>query len=117
MIGDRLKTFRKAKGYSQEYMAIEMCLSQSQYSRLERKSENFTIEYLQRAAKILQIDVTQLLNANMLVTPPPEGSSNFELKSEAYFKSKTKAALIEELQELKSKEQEILRELYKNHNF
>jgi transcriptional regulator with XRE-family HTH domain len=68
MIGDRLKYFRKLKQLSQEQMADLMYMSQGQYSRLETGSTGFNIERILRAAKILEIDVTQLLNADKETT-------------------------------------------------
>jgi transcriptional regulator with XRE-family HTH domain len=65
MIGDRLKHFRKQNQLTQEAMADLICVSQSWYSKLESKSEGFTVELIHRIAKVLKIDASQLLNANM----------------------------------------------------
>lgn len=111
MIGDRIKMFRKNKGFSQEEMADKMCISQSQYSRIERKSENLTISYLEHAARIFEIDVTQLLNANTQITSPSLIAS-----SEAHV-TKSKNALLIELEIIKQKERDILKELIRHHNY
>ncbi len=111
MIGDRIKIFRKNKGLSQEEMADKMCMSQSQYSRLESKNEELTILHLERAARIFEIDITQLLNANMQVTSSSSTATNEE------YLIKRKEELLVELETLKQKERTILKELIQYHNY
>ncbi len=110
MIGDRLKKFRKDLGFSQERMADQMYLSQSQYSRLENRSDGFTINQLIRAAKILKIEVSQLLNASMTSTNNNQFENewaNFNLKDN----------LLKELEDIKAREKEILRLLFTQHSY
>ncbi len=72
MVGERLKKFRKQQGSSQEEFADRLCISQSWCCNLEKQSIGFTTDVLYRICKELKIDITQLLNANMEITPPPQ---------------------------------------------
>lgn len=109
MIGDRLKYFRKEKQLTQEELADLLCISQSWYSKLESKSEGFTVELIHRIAKVLKIDASQLLNANMLaIHPVIENNHKIGL---------TKDELLNELENIKTREKEILRELILYHNY
>lgn len=48
---------RLEKKISQEYMAQELCISQAQYSKVERGTTNITVERLIRISKILKINI------------------------------------------------------------
>ncbi len=48
---EKLRKLRIEKGYSQEYMAAKLGLSQSAYSKIERGKTKLTIERLERLSE------------------------------------------------------------------
>jgi transcriptional regulator with XRE-family HTH domain len=67
----RIKQYREAKGISQEYMATQLGIAQSNYAKLERAETKLTLERLFALAKVLEVDVLQLL--------PQSGSHVFNI--------------------------------------
>ncbi|MDR0874564.1 MAG: helix-turn-helix domain-containing protein [Prevotellaceae bacterium] len=61
-IGNNIRRFRELRGFSQEYMAHELGLTQSSYGKIEREAVKLTIEKLQRIAEILEVDLANLIN-------------------------------------------------------
>ena len=61
-----IKKVRSQKGYSQEYMAAELDMTQAAYSRIENNESKLTIDRLQRIANILDTDVSTLLDASKI---------------------------------------------------
>lgn len=60
-IGHRIRRFREEKGFSQEYMALELEISQASYARLESQESRLDVQRLIRIAKILQVHFAQLI--------------------------------------------------------
>ncbi|MGZ3758022.1 MAG: helix-turn-helix domain-containing protein [Mucilaginibacter sp.] len=60
-IGDILRTVRKQKGYSQEYMGFALEISQNEYSRIERSADRISIKMLFEIAMVLEVDVNSVL--------------------------------------------------------
>ena len=69
-IVSNIKRIRDQKGYSQEYMALQLGISQATYSKLEsqkvEKDQKLTIGRLQEIADILKTDITALLDSSTL---------------------------------------------------
>lgn len=63
LVGENIRKFRELRGYSQEYMAHELEITQSSYAKLEKQETKLTIDRLQRIAEILEVDMNLLLNA------------------------------------------------------
>jgi transcriptional regulator with XRE-family HTH domain len=61
MVGEKIRTVRVVKGYSQEYMAFNLNISQNSYSKIERNITKVTLERVYEIADILNIQVTELL--------------------------------------------------------
>ena len=61
MIGERIRIERAKKGYSQEYMAFMLDISQSTYSKLESESLELNVNRLYKIAEILDINVYDIL--------------------------------------------------------
>jgi transcriptional regulator with XRE-family HTH domain len=61
MIGEKIRLIRISKGYSQEYMAFMLNISQGTYSKLEKDSIEITIQRLLSIAEILEVNITELL--------------------------------------------------------
>uniref|UniRef100_UPI00404B090B helix-turn-helix domain-containing protein n=1 Tax=Gelidibacter sp. TaxID=2018083 RepID=UPI00404B090B len=59
---ENIKRIRKQKGYSHEYVAHELDLSQVAYSKLEKNETKLTVERLYKLAEILEVEVAELLD-------------------------------------------------------
>ncbi|MGV0922721.1 helix-turn-helix transcriptional regulator [Empedobacter tilapiae] len=57
-----IRKIRESKGYSQEYMAQEMNLSQRAYSKIENCETKLDWEKLKIISKILEIEIGDLIN-------------------------------------------------------
>jgi DNA-binding XRE family transcriptional regulator len=55
-----IKAKRVEKGYSQEYMALKIGISQAAYSRLENKAEDKPFRQVLEICKLLDIDKRDL---------------------------------------------------------
>lgn len=62
-IGENIKRYRDLRQYSQEYMAVQLNITQSSYAKLERMETKLTIDRLQQIAEILDVDLSLLLNS------------------------------------------------------
>ncbi len=60
----RIRSFREAKGYTQEYMAEMLDICQSTYANLESGKSSLSIERLLEIAAVLEMDFHQLLVLN-----------------------------------------------------
>lgn len=60
-IAARIRIQRMIKGYSQEYMASRMGISQNAYSKLERGETELTVRRFYEIAEILEIPIDSLL--------------------------------------------------------
>lgn len=59
---DNVKRIRKHKGYSHEYMAHMLDISQVAYSKLEKNNTKLSVERLYKLAEILEVEVAELLD-------------------------------------------------------
>jgi transcriptional regulator with XRE-family HTH domain len=57
----RIRKFRQAQDLSQEFMAMQMGITMSAYSKIERGITELTLKRLSQIAQILQIDITSLV--------------------------------------------------------
>lgn len=55
-----IRKIRELKGYSQQYVAIALNISQRQYSRLENSGVDIKISILKKIANILEVPITTL---------------------------------------------------------
>ena len=60
----RIRSFREAKGYTQEYMAEMLDICQSTYANLESGKSSLSIDRLLEIAEILELDFQQLIVFN-----------------------------------------------------
>ena len=58
---------RTSLGYSQEYVASKLNITQQNYSRLEKNPESFNIKKLIKLAEIFNVDISSLLPSNNTV--------------------------------------------------
>jgi len=57
-IGQQIRSIREAKGYSQDYMAESLDISQSAYACLEAGKTSLRVDRLLEILKILDADIT-----------------------------------------------------------
>ena len=63
-IGTKIKKLRELKNFTQEYMAQQLNVSQSTYSRFEKDDSDLTISMLKQISEILDVKVEDLINFN-----------------------------------------------------
>ena len=63
---DNIKTTRKQKGISHEAMAMNLGISQTAYTKIERGETKLTIDRLQKIAEILEVQIGELLESEPL---------------------------------------------------
>lgn len=61
IIGEKIRTIRTAKGYSQDYVVNLLNIKQPAYSDIETDKTKLNLERAQEIANILEIDVAELL--------------------------------------------------------
>jgi len=59
---ENIKKVRKSKGYSQEYIAGKLEMTQSGYAQIERGERGLLYSLLEQIAQILELDVCELIN-------------------------------------------------------
>ncbi len=64
VIIEKIKEYRKKKGFSHENMAEELHISQAAYSKIEKNETKLTVDRLYQIADILEAPVYELLDAN-----------------------------------------------------
>ena len=65
-IGVNIKRIRDQKGYSQEFMASQLNVSQAAYARMENQEVKLSVDRLQKIADILETDVSAFLDSSKL---------------------------------------------------
>jgi len=58
----KIGSIRKDKGYSHEYVALMLDISQAAYTKIERNQTKLTVQRLYKIAEILEVDVSELLD-------------------------------------------------------
>lgn len=61
-IGNRLRKLRELRNYTQSYMSIQLEISLSAYSKIERDETEISLKRLQQIAEILNISVNGILH-------------------------------------------------------
>ena len=67
IIGNKLRQLRINKGYSQEYMAEILAVSQKTYSNMENDKTSISIEVLKKIAEEYKVDMIELLSDGKVV--------------------------------------------------
>jgi len=72
-LGNSIRKVRELRNLTQQHMAIELGISQKQYSNIENSINNVTLVTLEKIATLLQVRVEQLISFNSegLLSPPP----------------------------------------------
>jgi len=61
IIGENIRIYRELKGYSQDYMAMKLEMSQPGYAKIESGQSSCSVDKLSAIAGILEMDVKDLL--------------------------------------------------------
>ena len=61
-VGNKIKKLRELKNFTQEYMATSLNLSPNGYGKIERDEVDVTLSRLEEVAKVLDVDIFQILN-------------------------------------------------------
>lgn len=61
-VASKIKKIREIKGFSQDYVATKLEVTQNTYSKIERGETSLTIEKLSAICKVLEIDFNTLFN-------------------------------------------------------
>lgn len=67
IIGNKLRQLRINKGYSQEYMAEILAVSQKTYSNMENDKTSITIEVLKKISEEYRVNILELLSDDKVV--------------------------------------------------
>ncbi len=59
---DKIKVIRLSKNYTQSFLADELEIDVTNYSRLERGESSISVDRLRKIAKILEVSTSFLLN-------------------------------------------------------
>lgn len=62
LIGDKIKSIRELKNFTQEYMAYQLGMTQAGYSKIEKGKTRVNVEKLQKLSVILDLPVEAIIN-------------------------------------------------------
>lgn len=77
-IGFRVRKIRESKGLSQENMAMDLNLTQPQYSRRECGKVKFSLEEVEQISNLLKVDLQFLLNNQNPITKTKNSTSEVQ---------------------------------------
>ena len=81
--GQRLAALRKTRGLSQPQFAQLMGMSREMITYYERRAQNPTAEFLQKAAEILEVSANELLGQEVQSKRKPGPPSELEARLDA----------------------------------
>jgi transcriptional regulator with XRE-family HTH domain len=58
---DKIKKTRDEKGYTQEFMANRLGISQNSYHKIESGKTKVTVQLLEKVAEIFEVDILKLM--------------------------------------------------------
>jgi transcriptional regulator with XRE-family HTH domain len=61
---EKIQNIRKRKGYSHEYMALKLEMSQPAYSKIEKNETVLSVDRLFKIAEILETPIVDILDIN-----------------------------------------------------
>lgn len=66
-ISNNIRLLRESMGYSQDYVALQLKITQQAYSAIEKNPEKATLQRLKEIAAILQVPLVTLLGEDEVV--------------------------------------------------
>ncbi|MFH6951048.1 helix-turn-helix domain-containing protein [Flavobacterium sp. FlaQc-51] len=104
LIGDKIKSIRELKNYTQEYIADQLGITQAGYSKIEKGKTSLSLEKLQQLALILELPLENIIHfesqryfnqdSSIAKGPAVNSDKNFELVIRLY---EDKIELLEKL--------------------
>ena len=61
LIGNKIRKIRELRGYTEEYLAHRLGMSQNNFSKIELGKVALTLERIEEIAKVLDIDPIKLI--------------------------------------------------------
>ncbi|WP_244248469.1 helix-turn-helix domain-containing protein [Flavobacterium foetidum] len=61
-IGNKIKSIRELKNYTQQYVAEQLEMTQAGYSKIERGTASLSIEKLEQLSVILELPIESIIN-------------------------------------------------------
>ena len=110
IIAKNIKKYRELKGFSQEYMAHQLSVNQSTYAKMENSSTKITIDKLFSVAKLLETDVSEILDLKnqTIFNQTDNETANAFGKVEHYYQENKE--VYQELLKAKDKQKALLKE-------
>ncbi len=115
-IGDRIRKLREDKNISQEKIALELELTQSNYGRLEKDDRRLTVPKLIKISEVLQVSISSLFNeqtSKVIHQHNNENPSAYNVENLFQNNKETTDKLIEQY-ELRIKEKDEMISILKN---
>lgn len=124
MYGEKIKTIRELRGFSQEYVADQLGMAQNSYSKIETGQTRLLADTLRAVSEILGVSATDILsNRPTIINFEPEKTTQNFMRSEHGFSQEFFEKMISskdhEIQNLKDiilslvKDKELMLELLK----
>lgn len=66
-IANNIRTARRDRQYSQEYLSYKLKISQNAYSKIEQGITKLTLERIFAISNVLEVDVTDLISHRLKV--------------------------------------------------
>ena len=110
---DKIKDIRKQKGFSHEYMAHKLDMSQPAYSKIEKNETVLSVDRLFKIAEILETPVNDILeiNPNNIYNQTNNDSGTFIGHQEVAHLHQENKEVTQKLIETQQSEIQFLREL------
>ncbi|MDV6168211.1 helix-turn-helix transcriptional regulator [Flavobacterium sp. DG1-102-2] len=84
IIGQRIKKLREEKGITQETMAHQLDVTQSNYGRLEKDDRRLNVVKLLKIVRILNVNISYLFSEVLNEVPEEETASFTNANKEVY---------------------------------
>lgn len=62
LIGEKIKSIRELRNYTQEYMADQLGITQAGYSKIEKGATSLSLSKLEQLSVILELPLQDILN-------------------------------------------------------
>ena len=110
-ISETIRLIRESKGYSQEYMASQLNITQQAYSRLENQPQTITLQRFRDLSKILNVPILTLLGEENMYFMQNINQQGGNAATKLVLQNKTTSSVHNELIKSMQNEIEFLRNL------
>lgn len=105
VITKRIKNLRLKKGYSQDYMAKQLCISQSAYAKLETGKTYTWATHLEKLCEALEVQPEDLVKQEQVIINQNQKGGN---SNNAYIINQLSEKLIEQYEKRLADKDEII---------